>query len=116
MKRLKKQNKDHEVSFAKIIWKRCLPLLIIVAILAISILFIDSKSLYVEAYSKREVKYDNEDNLPIMNDENIRIWIDPDTGVQYIVFCVGRKSGYGYGAAAGITPRLRDDGSLYVEY
>ncbi len=38
------------------------------------------------------------------------IWVDPVTGVQYIV--IKEKCGYGYGV--GITPRLNADGSLMV--
>ena len=37
-------------------------------------------------------------------DGNVRVLIDHETGVQYIV----TKSG-------GVTPRLNDDGTLYIE-
>ena len=38
------------------------------------------------------------------------IWIDEETGVQYIVYC--DKSGYS--GMGGITPRLNADGTLYI--
>lgn len=38
------------------------------------------------------------------------IWVDPVTGVQYII--IKEKCGYGYGL--GITPRLKKDGSLMI--
>lgn len=116
MKKSYKENNETRISFARIILNIWLSLLFLLSVFGIILLFMNVKSTTVEASPKREVKYDHEDNLEIIGDDNIRIWIDPDTGVQYVVFVVGRKSGYGYGAAAGITPRLKDDGSLYVEY
>ena len=45
-----------------------------------------------------------DENIPIRDNTNITIWIDPETQVQYIVY---RESG-------GITPRLNADGTLYI--
>ena len=44
------------------------------------------------------------------NNNDITIWTDPETGVQYIVYC----EFYGYSGAGGITPRLNADGTLYI--
>ena len=41
---------------------------------------------------------------------NIRIWIDEETGVQYVIYC----ESWGYSGGAGITPRLNADGTLYI--
>jgi flagellar basal body L-ring protein FlgH len=46
------------------------------------------------------------ENLKIeQNNTNIRIWIDEETGVQYIIWRDSYKG--------GITPRLNADGTLY---
>ena len=45
-----------------------------------------------------------------IDDENIYIFTDPDTGVQYLVY---REHRYRAGMG-GITPRLNPDGSLCV--
>lgn len=45
-----------------------------------------------------------------IQDENIYVITDPDTGVQYLVF---REKAYNAGMG-GITPRLNPDGSLCV--
>ena len=42
---------------------------------------------------------------------NIFIWIDEETGVQYIIY----SDKEGYGGMGGITPRLNADGTLYTE-
>lgn len=42
---------------------------------------------------------------------NILIWIDEETGVQYIIYSDKK----GYGGMGGITPRLNADGTLYTE-
>ncbi len=42
---------------------------------------------------------------------NIFIWIDEETGVQYIIYSDKR----GYAGMGGITPRLNADGTLYIE-
>lgn len=44
--------------------------------------------------------------------DHIKIWVDPETGVQYIVY----KETVYKGGVGGITPRLNVDGSLYVPY
>lgn len=45
-----------------------------------------------------------------IQDHDIYIVTDPETGVQYIVY---REKAYNAGMG-GLTPRLRPDGSLYV--
>ena len=45
-----------------------------------------------------------------IQNENIYVITDPDTGVQYLVF---REKAY-YAGMGGITPRLNPDGSLCV--
>lgn len=42
---------------------------------------------------------------------NIFIWIDEETGVQYIIY----SDKQGYSGMGGITPRLNADGTLYTE-
>jgi maltose-binding protein MalE len=44
------------------------------------------------------------------SNENISIWTDTETGVQYIVY----TDTAGYCGMGGITPRLNADGTLYV--
>lgn len=41
---------------------------------------------------------------------DVYIWTDEETGVQYIIY--SHKNGYG--GMGGITPRLNNDGSIYV--
>lgn len=41
--------------------------------------------------------------------QDIEIWTDEETGVQYIIY----RSG-GYGGVGGITPRYNADGTLYT--
>lgn len=41
---------------------------------------------------------------------DIKLWTDEETGVQYIIY--NRKDGYG--GMGGITPRLNSDGTLYT--
>jgi hypothetical protein len=48
-----------------------------------------------------------ENTVSIMNNAYISIWIDEETGVQYVIF-----NGYYKG---GITPRLNADGSFHIE-
>lgn len=42
---------------------------------------------------------------------DINDWVDPDTGVHYIIFSDKGK----YAGAGGITPRLNSDGSIMVD-
>ena len=53
---------------------------------------------------------DNDLYTVYLQDNDIYIITDPETGVQYIVY---REKAYNAGMG-GITPRLRPDGSLYV--
>lgn len=46
------------------------------------------------------------------NNEDIYIWTDEETGVQYVVYSYIVRNG---GGAGGITPRLNADGTLYTE-
>ena len=55
----------------------------------------------VTAFSDAKLKEDCED---------VYIWTDKETGVQYIIF--DKKKGYA--GMGGITPRLNADGSLYI--
>jgi uncharacterized lipoprotein YehR (DUF1307 family) len=48
--------------------------------------------------------------LPNESDENISIWTDKETGVQYIIY----DNKVGYGGMGGITPRFNADGTLYI--
>ena len=57
------------------------------------------------------VEVENDPNNRVTSTDNIyiEIWIDEETGVQYIIYDrVG-----GYAGRGGITPRLNSDGSLY---
>lgn len=56
------------------------------------------------------VSEENESNLPEKNNNDIFIWTDEETGVQYIVYA----DATGYCGMGGITPRLNADGTLYV--
>lgn len=50
------------------------------------------------------------DTIKQKSTEDIRIWTDEETGVQYIVYC----DTAGYCGMGGITPRLNADGTLYI--
>lgn len=52
----------------------------------------------------------NKTNIKQATNENIEIWTDTETGVQYIIY--DRKAGYG--GMGGITPRLNADGTPYI--
>mgnify|MGYP005769099755 CR=1 FL=1 len=41
---------------------------------------------------------------------NVYIYTDPETGVEYLIF----SKSAGYAGMGGITPRLNEDGSLYI--
>ena len=43
------------------------------------------------------------------NPQNVYIWTDEETGVQYVIF----SESYGGIGRGGITPRLNLDGTLY---
>ena len=43
------------------------------------------------------------------NSEDVFIWTDKETGVQYIIY----SNSAGYSGMGGITPRLNADGTLY---
>lgn len=47
-----------------------------------------------------------ESQLYQADSKDIRIWTDPETNVQYVIY-------FGYGGAGGITPRINIDGTLY---
>lgn len=49
-------------------------------------------------------------NIRTAYEEDIRLWIDKETGVQYIIY----SNKAGYAGMGGITPRLNPDGSLYT--
>ncbi len=42
---------------------------------------------------------------------DVEYWTDEETGVQYIIYSYST----GYSGMGGITPRLNEDGSLYVK-
>ena len=46
-----------------------------------------------------------------LNNYDIYVWTDEETGVQYIIYSY--KSGYG--GMGGITPRLNSDGTVMIE-
>lgn len=50
-----------------------------------------------------------ESQIHEVDSDDILIWTDPDTNVQYIIY--SRKDGYG--GMGGITPRINLDGTLY---
>jgi maltose-binding protein MalE len=52
-----------------------------------------------------------ENTIPSVENEDISIWTDDETGVQYIIYSHGQD----YQGMGGITPRLNADGSLYAE-
>lgn len=52
-----------------------------------------------------------ENTIKQTDNDGIYIWIDEETGVQYIIY----SKGYGYTGMGGITPRLNADGTLYTE-
>lgn len=53
-----------------------------------------------------------EQALTVKNgNNNIVIWVDSETGVQYIIYC----DSCGSRGMGGITPRLNADGTLYIE-
>ena len=56
---------------------------------------------------------ESETTIEIENNDNISIWIDEETGVQYIIYSDYIRGGGGLGI--GITPRLNADGTLYTE-
>lgn len=53
----------------------------------------------------------NSSLLPFHKNHNIKDWIDPDTGVHYLV----NSDQSGYAGMGGITPRLNPDGSVMVD-
>lgn len=57
-----------------------------------------------------EVDVSKPANLKKMSNDDICIWTDPETNVQYIIYSHNKHVGIG-----GITPRLNQDGSLYIE-
>lgn len=57
-----------------------------------------------------ETNIEQATNIKQPENENIEIWTDPETGVQYIIY--DRKAGYG--GMGGITPRLNADGTPYI--
>ena len=65
------------------------------------------------ATTETEVKatVEEEQNLFEADDENILIWTDEETGVQYIIYSY--KSGYG--GMGGITPRVNALGNVMTE-
>lgn len=69
----------------------------------------------VETVSENVVEEEPSQKLPdyleYFNTANIYDYVDPDTGVHYLVF---RDSNYQSGRG-GITPRLNSDGTLMVE-
>ena len=52
-----------------------------------------------------------EPTLGTIPNNRIRIWTDPETGVQYIIY----QEMVGKGGMGGITPRFNADGTLYIE-
>ena len=66
---------------------------------------VNKSSQTVEASENADV----ESQLHEVDSDDILIWIDPDTNVQYIIY--SRKDGYG--GMGGITPRINLDGTLY---
>lgn len=68
-----------------------------------------------ETVSENVVEEESSQKLPdyldYFNSANIYDYVDPDTGVHYLVF---RDSNYQSGRG-GITPRLNSDGTLMVE-
>lgn len=49
--------------------------------------------------------------LPFHSNHDIKDWVDPDTGVHYLVY----SDQSGYAGMGGITPRLNPDGSVMVD-
>ncbi len=64
----------------------------------------------VEAQENADIFGYSQPSSNRIQNENIYVITDPDTGVQYIVF---REKAYNAGMG-GITPRLNPDGSLCV--
>lgn len=56
--------------------------------------------------------YSTEPKVETKNDEDVYIWTDKETGVQYVIYSFIVTGG---GGAGGITPRLNADGTLYTE-
>lgn len=54
----------------------------------------------------------HEPTVEAKNNEDVYIWTDEETGVQYVVYSHIVANG---GGAGGITPRLNADGTLYTE-
>lgn len=50
-------------------------------------------------------------NIRTAYEEDIRLWTDKETGVQYIIY----SNKAGYAGMGGITPRLNTDDSPYIE-
>lgn len=52
----------------------------------------------------------SETDIKQKTNEDIRIWIDKETGVHYVIYA----ESWGHSGGAGITPRLNQDGTLYT--
>lgn len=62
-----------------------------------------------EATSQRTINIEYKKNIMrLYSDQNV--YVDPETGVEYIVFVERRP----YGLGIGITPRFKADGTLKI--
>ena len=61
-------------------------------------------------YVKTEATVEKEQNIIKAKDEDILIWTDEETGVQYIIYSHSAV----YGGMGGITPRLNNVGNVML--
>ena len=76
------------------------------------ILILFALALVLCLISCKESNKTDETPIKVENDNNISIWIDEETGVQYIIYSDYVGGGGGFGIC--ITPRLNADGTLYI--
>lgn len=76
--------------------------IIFIIIITIQILFAVAINTFALTTATTVIKY----KQIYTHDDEIFIWEDPETDVQYIIYKGYRKG--------GITPRLNNDGTLYI--
>ena len=85
---------------------KCIKILMLSIFVGILVLTLLESSDKHTAEAKEKSTHSQGTKLYGANSKDIRIWTDPDTGVQYVIYS-------GYRSAGGITPRINLDGTLY---
>lgn len=83
-----------------------LPMLILYTVLFVKVINQKNPTTYVEA--KESSSYELEE-LDSMYNDDFFYWVDPETGVNYIVF-------YGMDGRYAMTPRLSSNGKIMVTH